>query len=181
MLAAVTLPHLGSYTPRAARDRAFADATARFIAAHGARAFGRDPLTGHVTASAFVISPDRNSVLLMHHAKLDRWLQMGGHCDGNADVRAVAMREAREETGLTSIGFVTRKIIDIDVHEIPARGGEPAHLHHDIRFLMTADPSEPIRRNHESRALAWIPLKALETYSRARSILVLRDRLAEIR
>lgn len=176
----ITISRLGVYHPRDSRDQDFAETTARFIWAYGDRAFGRDPHIGHVTASAFVVNQDRTEVLMMHHAKLDRWLQMGGHCDGNPNVLAAALREAREETGLASVRPVSSEIIDIDIHEIPARSDEPAHLHHDIRFLATADRAEPIRHNHEARTLIWVAISDLEQYTHARSILVLRDRLAEI-
>ncbi len=76
----------------------------------------------------------------MHHRKLHRWLMPGGHCDGEPDARSVATREIAEETGLISYSLIQDAIFDIDIHEIPARGDIPAHLHFDIRYLFEADP-----------------------------------------
>lgn len=120
--------------------------------------FERSRLEGHITASAWIISPDSAKVLLLHHSKLDRWLQPGGHADGDEDVARVALREAQEETGLTSLKATSQEIFDLDVHLIPARKDEPEHFHYDIRFLLSACPDEPISHNHESKAVAWVHL-----------------------
>lgn len=113
---------------------------------------------GHLTGSAWVISPDRKRVLLVHHRKLDRWLQPGGHADGDADLARVARREVREETGVDGLKTVLPGIFDLDVHKIPARGTEPAHRHYDLRYLFEADPAIPLVVTRESRALAWVEL-----------------------
>ena len=94
-------------------------------------------------------------VLLTHHRKLDRWLQLGGHADGNANLRAVALREAQEESGITDLRLLPRAI-DLDIHTIPARGGEPAHLHLDVRFLVAAPPDADAAASEESHALRWL-------------------------
>lgn len=129
-----------------------------------ADAFERRAVAGHVTASAWILDPEREHVLLLHHRKLGRWLQPGGHVDGDPDVRAAAMREAREETGLRTLRFAHEFIYDVDIHPIPARGAEPAHEHFDIRFVLEADPREPIRGNDESHDVRWVPLGELEGY-----------------
>lgn len=113
---------------------------------------------GHLTASAWVVDVARRRTLLTHHRKLDRWLQLGGHVDGDPDLAAAALREAREESGLTTLRLVTRDIFDVDRHEIPARGAEPTHWHYDVRFLFEADPDEPLQVTNESKALAWVEL-----------------------
>lgn len=107
----------------------------------------RTCLKGHLTGSAFIIDPSRPATLLIHHKKLKLWLQPGGHADGQGDLSKVALREAEEETGLTSLQVVS-PAIDLDVHSIPERGDEPTHLHLDVRFLVIAaagaiaDPDE---------------------------------------
>jgi len=130
--------------------------------------FERGCAPGHVTGSAFVLSADRRRVLLVHHRKLDRWLQPGGHADGESDVARVALREACEETGLDGLAFVgpdgrpgEPAPFDLDVHAIPARPGEPAHEHHDVRFLLVAGAGEDARASDESHAVRWIPLDAI--------------------
>lgn len=123
----------------------------------------RSLLTGHFTASAWVINPDCTEVLLLHHAKLDRWLQPGGHLDPtDASPAAGALREAREETGLTNLRLLDEAIFDVDIHTIPARGEEPQHLHYDLRYLVEA-PSFAVLLSTESlgfRALALADLLA---------------------
>jgi 8-oxo-dGTP pyrophosphatase MutT (NUDIX family) len=131
------------------------------------RCFLRDCYPGHVTASAWIVSRESRAVLLTHHRKLDRWLQLGGHTDGASDVLASAMREAQEESGLVVLtpipGPAAPRILDLDVHEIPARPDEPAHQHHDIRFLLEASELAPLaRQKAESKALRWFPPQGLE-------------------
>lgn len=117
--------------------------------------FCRQLSHGHITGSAFIINPGADQVLLLHHRKLNRWLQPGGHADGDENVIRVAEKEAREETGLQSLRPEMPEILDLDIHTIPARGNEPEHLHYDIRFLFSANPQEKLLQNRESKALAW--------------------------
>ena len=132
----------------------------------GEAAFGHDFLPGHVTASALVVNPGLTHVLLNHHKKLNLWIQFGGHSDGLSDVRATAMREAREESGLSSLAFYPGlDIFDVDVHAIPAYGHTNAHVHHDIRFLLTADLAEPFSVSAESNDLKWVRLEDIEQYN----------------
>jgi 8-oxo-dGTP pyrophosphatase MutT (NUDIX family) len=116
----------------------------------------RSCVPGHLTGSAWIVSPDRTQTLLTHHHKLDKWLQLGGHADGDPDLLAVALREAREESGLTRLQAVELGVFDCDRHLIPARGAEPQHYHHDLRFMIEADPAEPLVISNESKDLAWV-------------------------
>jgi 8-oxo-dGTP pyrophosphatase MutT (NUDIX family) len=122
--------------------------------------FDRDCFPGHITASAWIVSRESRSVLLTHHRKLGRWLQLGGHTDGEADVLAAALREAEEESGLRDFRALPLAsgptILDVDVHLIPAHGDEPAHEHHDIRFLLEVSEAQPIQRQEsESKDVKW--------------------------
>jgi 8-oxo-dGTP pyrophosphatase MutT (NUDIX family) len=125
--------------------------------------FERSLLKGHVTASAWILNPARSHVLLTHHKTLGKWLQLGGHCDGDGDVLRVAMREAEEESGIVGIVPLSEQIFDLDIHAIPAKGGSnaqplvPAHLHYDVRFVLQA-PNMAYRLSEESLALAWVAL-----------------------
>lgn len=139
-------------------EAAMLAAYAPFIAAHP-DCLWRTCLDGHLTASAWIVDPARARTLLTHHRKLDRWLQLGGHVDGNADLAAAALREAREESGLTQLRLVSTEIFDVDRHRIPARGTEPEHWHFDVRFLIEADPAEPLAVSDESKDLAWVRLQ----------------------
>ena len=109
---------------------------------------------GHFTGSAWLVSADGLRVLLTRHRKLDRWLQLGGHADGDGDLSAVALREAREESGLGAL-VAEGGVFDLDRHFIPARGAEPGHWHYDVRYVVHATVDEAFVINEESHALAW--------------------------
>ncbi|EPX78019.1 NUDIX hydrolase [Salipiger mucosus] len=173
----VQIPHVGPYRAQHKRDASAALRTALFLTSEGVGGFSRTMRRGHVTASGFVVSPDRKQVLLLHHRKLGRWLQPGGHCDGNTDVIAVARREIREETGMGDIRLVSNSIFDIDAHEIPARRNEPAHIHYDIRFLFEAMPSDGLVRNNESTAIEWVETSEMERLTGDPAVLVARRAL----
>lgn len=126
---------------------------------------------GHITGSAWVIDGEKQQVLLMHHRKLDRWFQPGGHADGESDILQVAFKEAQEETGLDNIQILSPQIFDIDVHLIPANSKDPAHFHYDIRFLMQADLNKPLIINSESKNLAWVSLDIIHLYNASNSIM----------
>jgi 8-oxo-dGTP pyrophosphatase MutT (NUDIX family) len=132
--------------------------------------FERSCLAGHVTGSAWVVDPAASAVVLLFHAKLERWLQPGGHADGDADVTRVARREALEETGLATLTLAQAAIFDVDVHPIPARPGEPAHWHHDVRFLFHADRAEMPVASHESRRAQWTRLEDIAALTTQPSI-----------
>jgi 8-oxo-dGTP pyrophosphatase MutT (NUDIX family) len=151
------------------------------LLADHAQPFGRAPVPpGHITASAWIVDASRTRTLLTHHRKLDRWLQLGGHADGDADVRRVAMREAREESGLASLRFLSPAIYDLDVHEIPARGSDLAHEHFDVRFALEADADEPLVVSDESHALAWVEIADLASYGADESVLRLARKTASL-
>jgi ADP-ribose pyrophosphatase YjhB (NUDIX family) len=120
----------------------------------GLAAFERSHPSGHFTGSAWLVSADGERVLLTHHRKLGRWLQLGGHADGDVDLARVALREAGEESGLSDL-VVEQPIFDLDRHRIPARGEEPEHWHYDVRHVVRAIGSEVFAASEESLALAW--------------------------
>ncbi|HAI59642.1 MAG TPA: NUDIX hydrolase [Xanthomonadaceae bacterium] len=126
----------------------------------GSDVFTRAHLAGHFTGSAFVLSVDGEHALLLHHAKLGRWLQPGGHADGDIDLARVALREAEEETGLSGL-VVEPAIFDLDRHGIPARGAEPEHWHWDVRYVVRCSGDETPAINSESRAFAWRKISEL--------------------
>lgn len=122
-----------------------------------AQPFHRQTQAGHFTGSAWLVSADGERVLLMLHRKLGRWLQPGGHADGEADLAHVALREAEEETGLRDL-YVLPEVFDMDRHVIPARRDEPEHWHYDVRYVVVARGEEAFVVNEESLALDWRPV-----------------------
>ena len=110
----------------------------------------------HVTGSAWVINRAGDKALLTLHTKLDKWIQPGGHGEGNESVRETALRETREETGLTSLELLCPGIFDLDVHRIPPNGDIPGHCHYDIRFILRADDGETLTISRESKDLKWV-------------------------
>ncbi len=134
--------------------------------------FERHHAEGHITGSAWLLNPEGTHALLTLHRKLGRWLQPGGHADGDADTLRVALREAREESGIVGIVPLDADIFDVDIHEIPARpaAGEPAHRHYDIRYLMQA-PHPAFRISDESVALCWFSPAELSAMQAEESLL----------
>jgi len=119
-------------------------------------AYKRERLDGHFTASAWIVNKKRTHTLLTLHKKLGRWLQLGGHADGNENLIEVAMKEAEEESGLKSLKLVDSTIFDVDKHIIPQRPHVQEHFHFDVRYLLEADIQEPLQMSDESISLAWI-------------------------
>jgi 8-oxo-dGTP pyrophosphatase MutT (NUDIX family) len=154
----VLLDRLSMHRPEGPDETAHLATILAFVTAH-ADPFDRRIPDGHLTGSAFVFTPDGRRVLLLHHRKLDRWLQPGGHADaGEADGAEVALREAREETGIAELRLHpdAPRPLDVDVHAIPARGSERAHLHLDLRYVVMASESAALLRSaKETNALRW--------------------------
>lgn len=123
--------------------------------------FERTQLLGHVTGSAWLVNQAGTHVLLTHHRKLDIWVQLGGHADGDSVPLNVALREAREESGIDAISAVSEDLFDIDIHEIPARKSEPAHFHYDARFLLQTTASDEFVISDESHALEWVDVERI--------------------
>jgi 8-oxo-dGTP pyrophosphatase MutT (NUDIX family) len=132
---------------------AFRQRMLRFAADHG-DALLRSCVDGHFTASAMIVDDSCARVLLLHHTKLERWLQPGGHVDGQGDLASAALREATEETGIVDLEVVG-PAIDLDIHTIPERGDEPEHEHLDVRFLVRAPDGAVLDANHEATDLRW--------------------------
>lgn len=154
---------------RARRTVAAADAIDPAVAIHRERilafldahpdALHRSCAEGHLTGSALVVDPSSERILLLLHAKVRRWLQPGGHADGDANLAAVALREAHEETGIECLS-VDPDPIDLDVHRFRA-AGEVDHDHLDVRFLVVAPPGATVTTNHESEGARWVGLDEL--------------------
>ena len=184
MLASVALLEIldryGTFYPE---DRARVEAIRAFVRAHE-DCLLRSCREGHVTAAAWIVSADARQALLVHHRKLGLWLQPGGHADGDPLPHRVALREAKEETGLSGLELWRRDgellPLDVDVHEIPATPAEPAHDHLDIRYLMIVSPDEPLLVSDESHAVRWFDYEELESVSGEESLLRMANRAVRL-
>ena len=170
--------------PQEQRDKA---GILRFLAGNP-DAFERENLTAHMTASAWVLSPDRRQVVMVYHNIYHSWSWTGGHADGDRDLLAVAMREVTEETGLQRLellhpGIFSLECLTVDGHE--KRGAYvSSHLHLNVTYLLEADPAAPVRRKpDENSAVAWFGLEeavaaSSEPWFRERSYRKLNAKLA---
>jgi 8-oxo-dGTP pyrophosphatase MutT (NUDIX family) len=164
------LEKLSAYHPVDQHEAEMTGRIGRFVTEHP-DCFKRSLAIGHITGSAWVVDPERRYALLTHHRKLGKWLQLGGHADGDPDILRVALREAREESSLEQIRVVSEAIFDVDIHVIPARGAEPEHLHYDVRFLLEAGRDALLVASSESRSLAWVALGAIAELNPEESIM----------
>lgn len=182
------LAALAAYRPwneQEARDRA--ELLRRLES--GEELYSRENLSAHLTASAWVVSPDRRQVLLAHHNLYNSWAWLGGHADGERDLLAAALREVREESGLTAVRPVTEEIYSLEI--LPVSGHEkrgqyvPSHLHLNLTFLLEADPALPVRCcPGENSRVGWFGLEealaaSSEPWFRERIYRKLNEKLAD--
>ncbi len=133
--------------------------------------FERSSSIGHITGSAWLVNRAGTHTLLTHHKKLNKWLQPGGHVDGNPDVLQSALREAEEESGLSGILPLSEDIFDIDIHAIPQHGSEAEHYHYDVRFAVHTTESEDYLVSDESHDLAWVNIQDVQQLTQEESML----------
>lgn len=162
---------LRDYRTRFMDEAAMVAKTRRFVLAHE-RCFDRGLNHGHVSGSAWVLNPARSHVFLLHHRKVDLWLQPGGHADNNHDILEVALNETAEESGAerAAVHLLSERIFDVDVHCVHETANEPRHWHYDIRFLVELDDRLNLPGNDESHAVAWVPLYQVMRLNNMRSI-----------
>lgn len=166
---------LNNYHPIFQEEQAAKTRMLEFINQYS-NCFERSLEVGHITASAWLLNKNQTHVLLMHHAKLDSWVQLGGHCDGNADALDVAVKEAQEESGISNIKPLSYDIFDIDIHLVPARKNEPEHYHYDVRFLLQVTGDEDFVKNNESKELRWIGKNRNDLPTNSQSIIRMFDK-----
>lgn len=155
------------YKPGNAQEEADREQILRFLGSAD-DAFSRSNKTAHMTASSWIINRDGTKVLMVYHRIYDSWSWTGGHADDDEDLLAVAMREAREETGVESLcvlgdGIFSLEVLTVDGHE---KRGEyvPSHLHMNVTYLLQADENDALHIcEDENSGVAWFtPEAALE-------------------
>jgi hypothetical protein len=161
---------LSTYHPTAPEETLAKENTLTFIHQNH-NCFERSLEQGHITASCWLLNKEGTQALLTHHRKLDKWVQLGGHCDGNSDILAMSIKEAQEESGIFNIEPISTKIFDVDIHLIPANAKEKAHYHYDISFLLQVKSDEKIQISNESKELRWINPNFSELPSNERSVI----------
>lgn len=161
---------LAKYQPIDETERDAVAFINKFVAEHP-RYWSRATLAGHTTASAWITNADDSKAVLLHHKKLDIWVQPGGHVDdADATIVAASLREASEETGLTGLQLARPGLFDVDVHAIPERKNEPKHWHLDLRFWFRAE-NETLVLSEESNELRWLSRAEVEALTDEESVL----------
>lgn len=158
--------------------------------ASSSEVYRREHGPGHFTGSALVVDPSLRRVALTHHRKLNRWMQFGGHADGDDNLARVALKEAEEESGLARLHFVAWEEwlgfdhhpapFDLDIHTIPPFQNLPEHLHYDVRYLLTTE-SLQLTVSHESHDVAWFALEEARTLTDEACMLRMFDKVDWLR
>ncbi len=145
--------------------------TLEFIQNH-TNCFDRHLMHGHVSGSAWVVNPARTHTLLLHHRKLDRWFQPGGHADGDPDILQVVIKEVSEESGIdvSHIRLLSDNVFDVDIHTIYPSEHDERHIHYDVRFLIEIDDQLEIPGNDESHQIGWVALSQVSRFNNMRSL-----------
>lgn len=165
------IDRLSTYKTVFMEEAAMVNRTLNFVQNH-VDCFDRRLMHGHVTGSAWVVNPARTRTLLLHHRKLNRWFQPGGHADGDPDILQVVLKEASEESGVNIeyVKLLSENIFDVDIHTIYPSEHDDRHEHYDIRFLIEIDDRLEIPGNNESHQIGWIPLNKVSHFNNMRSL-----------
>ncbi len=149
------LTQLKQYVPEAPLQQETLDQIVSFVQNHS-NCFQRTLEHGHITGSAWLLNKKKDKVLLTLHRKLRKWIQLGGHADGDSDILNVAFSEAKEESGLQDIIILNTQIFDIAIHSVPKTVTDLPHIHYDIRFLFQTKNDEHFCiKSEESIDLKW--------------------------
>ena len=175
---------LADFTPRDGREEAERRAMLSLVARHGDALLLRSFELAHFTSSSIIVSRDRQKTLMAYHKIYRSWAWTGGHNDGDADFLAVALREAREETGICTLtplrdGPASVEVLPVWAH-VKRGAWVPSHLHLNVSYLFEADEREPLRvAEDENSAVGWLPVAQLEQFVSEPTMLPIYRRLLE--
>ena len=162
---------LQSHRPANAEESAFREDMLALISLDPDPFSRHEFYPGHFTASAFLLSPEKDSLLLIFHSKLQRWLQPGGHIDpSDPTPLAGALRELSEETGVQQLTPFTSGLFDVDIHEIPPRKSEPGHKHFDLRFAFVAQTKQ-VQAASDALDARWVKLHEINALESDASVM----------
>ena len=173
------LEKLKRFEPGTVQDLAVIEKFRDFVIKNE-KCFERSLDEGHVTSSAWLVDSKGERVLLTHHKKLNKWMQLGGHSDGDADSLEVALKEAREESGIGSIKPLSKEIFDLDIHKIPATEKEPEHYHYDVRYLLQAE-DDNFTISDESNDLRWVGIEDIKSMELEPSVMKMAKKWGQAR
>lgn len=172
--------HLYSFVPEDENENSARTETIKLLENYQ-NCFDRDNMPGHITGSAILVDVEIKNVLLTHHKKLNLWLQLGGHSDGDSNPFNVALRETIEESGIKDVFFLYpyTGIFDIHIQKIPEYKGMPSHFHHDIRILLITKDKNFITSD-ESVELRWVGIDEVEKYNSEREFIRMVNKVKRI-
>ncbi len=183
----MSIPSLISSLEQYAEDfpleKLYTQKTINWIREYGDFSFVKDNMRGHITGSMLITNTQKTKVLLMFHKKLQFWVQFGGHCDGETDVLAVAIREFHEESGIDIDPLIYDGIFDMHVHSIPVdRKWTPAHIHHDILYLASIAEDIPFtQQESEVDDIRWFDIEWIEKYIAEERMLYMMEKIKQLR
>ncbi|WP_165776150.1 NUDIX hydrolase [Clostridium combesii] len=167
----IMLRQLKSYKPDTIQQQEFQKQTITFVE-NNKNFYSSHNNKGHLTGSACILDYTKSYILINKHKIFSLWMYLGGHCEQNdKTILSTALREATEESGLTTLTLLTNSIIDIDIHKIMRYKNQEEHLHYDIRFLFETDRKEFLKISKESYDLQWVKTDEIENYTTCQSVI----------
>lgn len=175
---------LEHYRPTDALEIAERESFIQFMKIFGEKAYFRENLIGHVCASCWIMNPPKTKVLMIYHNLYQSWGWIGGHADGRKNLLAVALSEAKEESGITNLQLGNTSPIDINILGVKAhvKNGKivPAHLHFNVVYVLRGDEHQPLRiKPDENKGVQWIEIEKINEYCTEAHMLPLYKRLLE--
>ena len=148
-----------------------------FIEENPEKCYFRELLSGHLTSSCFILNKKLDHVLLTHHKKMDIWIQLGGHADGEKDLLSVAIKEAQEESGIENFNILNnQEIFDLGIRFVPQYKNIPEHYHYDVCYALQVKDTEDFVVSHESKDLKWVKVEKVKEFTKVEDVGVMASK-----